>query len=187
MDFYIQTGNPYTINKFNQEDSSLSEAIESVFPMNTEELILFWNHIGIPLSYKYDISYMINDIIILLQHIQSETEGELLVHWLPDTFRADWKLVWGEEMICIDAVWENLRGDLQKILADSRRIEISKKEFVSEWKMLLYIIISALKKSEYNQLLKHEYCKLVKNFNSIENYGILYSDLEEILYKINVL
>ena len=59
MHFYIQTSNPYIANKTNADDNKLSEAIESIFPMDTEELILFWNHVGIPLSYKYDISYMI--------------------------------------------------------------------------------------------------------------------------------
>ncbi|MDE5781197.1 MAG: hypothetical protein K2I03_06930, partial [Lachnospiraceae bacterium] len=120
MNFYIQTGNPCIINETNVHDNKLLEAIESIFPMNTEELILFWNHIAIPLSYKYDISYMIDDILMILQHIQSEKNGELLIHWLPDTFRADWRVEWSDEMISINSSWENLKGDLQKILVNSK-------------------------------------------------------------------
>ena len=74
MNFYIQTSNPYIINETNAYDNKLSEAIESVFPMNTEELILFWNHVGIPLSYKYDISYMIDDILMILKNMEYYTD-----------------------------------------------------------------------------------------------------------------
>lgn len=174
MNFYIQTSNPYILNRTNVHDNKLSEAIESVFPMDTEELILFWNHVGIPLSYKYDISYMIDDILMSLRHIQVQKGGELLIHWLPDTFRADWKLEWSGEMIFIYANWESLKGDLQKVLVNSKKVEILKKEFISEWKMLLKILISALKKNGYDRLIKNQYNELVKSFNDIKEYGILY-------------
>lgn len=178
MNFYIQTSNPYIVNETNAHDNKLSEAIESVFPMNTEELILFWNHVGIPLSYKYDISYMIDDILMILQHIQSEKRGELLIHWLPDTFRTDWKLEWSGEMISIYANWESLKGNLQKVLVHSEKVELLKKEFISEWKMLLKILIRALKKNGYDHLIKHQYDELVKSFNDIKEYGILYRSWE---------
>ena len=58
MNFYIQASNPRALKPSFIEEN-LSAAIESVFPMNTENAILFWNHIAIPLSYKYDISYMV--------------------------------------------------------------------------------------------------------------------------------
>lgn len=174
MIFYIQTSNPFIVKETNIHDSKISEAIESVFPMNTEELILFWNHVGIPISYKYDISYMIDDILMMLQNIKLKGKGELLIHWLPDTFRADWKLEWSGEKISINANWENLKGNLQKILVDSKRVELLKKEFISEWKMLLKILISALKTNGYDLLIKHQYDELVKNFKDIKDYGILY-------------
>lgn len=62
MNFYILAGNPRVQSIENSDDKSLSEAIETVFPLNTEYAILSWNYISIPLSYKYDISYMIDDI-----------------------------------------------------------------------------------------------------------------------------
>lgn len=174
MDFFIQTGNPYSSNIMEVNDKKLSEAIESVFPMNTENLILFWKHIGIPLSYKYDISYMIDDILMLLQRIQSESKGEVSIHWLPDTFRADWKVSWKEEVILIEATWENLVGDLQKLLTDAKTVEITKEEFLSEWKMLLEVVMKALKNAGYHQQMEEEYEKLAKIFCGIGRYGVLY-------------
>lgn len=175
-EFYIQTNNPYIMNEFSRQDNKLSQAIESIFPMNTEALILFWNHIGVPLSYKYEISYMVDDILMFLKRIQSEEKGEVLVHWLPDTFRADWRLIWNNEIITIEADWENITGDLQRILVDLRKINMSKKEFVSEWKMPLEVLINALDRNGYNQLLKDEYDNLVNIFNHIDEYGILYQN-----------
>ena len=176
MHFFILSSNPYIANKTNADDNKLSEAIESIFPMDTEELILFWNHVGIPLSYKYDISYMIDDILMILQHLQSEEKGELLIHWLPDTFRADWKLEWSGEMISINANWESLKGDLQEVLVNSKKVEVLKSEFMNEWKMLLKILISALERNGYHQLIKNQYNKLVKIFKNIQGYGILYQN-----------
>ncbi len=177
MNFYIQTSNPHVLSLTNAHDNSLSEAIESVFPMCTEELILFWNHVGIPLSYKYDISYMIDDILKSLQHIQAQKSGELLIHWLPDTFRADWKMEWYGETISIYANCESLKGDLQNVLINSKEIEILKKDFISEWKMLLEILISALNKNGYDILIKEQYNMLVNIFDDIEEYGILYRNV----------
>ncbi len=177
MNFYIQTSNPNVLSLTNAHDNSLSEAIESVFPMCTEELILFWNHVGIPLSYKYDISYMIDDILMILQHIQTKKSGELIIHWLPDTFRTDWKIEWQGEIISIYANWENLKGDLQEILINSPQIEVQKNDFMHEWKMLLKLLISALKQNGYDLLISEQYNMLVKCFIEIKEYGVLYRNV----------
>ena len=71
LNFYIQASNPRFQDSINIYDESLSDAIESVFPLNTENAILVWNYISIPLSYKYDISYMIEDILQLLDELQN--------------------------------------------------------------------------------------------------------------------
>lgn len=177
MNFYIQTSTPHILSQANVEDNTLSDAIESIFPMYTEELIMFWNHIGIPLSYKYDVSYMIDDILMILQHIQTKKSGELIIHWLPDTFRTDWKIEWQEEIISIYANWENLKGDLQEILINSPQIEIQKNDFMCEWKMLLKLLISALKQNGYDLLINKQYDMLVKRFINIKEYGVLYRNV----------
>ena len=89
MYFCIQVGDPYLSNEKNEEDRSLSDAIESAFILNTENCIMMWNHICIPLSYKYDISYMIDDILKLLLLLQEKDFGKTKIEWLPDTFRCD--------------------------------------------------------------------------------------------------
>jgi len=47
--------------------------------MLTEDAILIWNAIYIPLNYKYDISYMIDDILNLLKKIRENLYGEIKI------------------------------------------------------------------------------------------------------------
>lgn len=75
--FYIQACNPINNRTVDENDSKLMEAIETIFPMRTEAAIMVWNYVSIPLSYKYDISYMINDIIIVIQELVMKQEGIL--------------------------------------------------------------------------------------------------------------
>ena len=65
MNFCIQASNPRVQHKIDYEDSSLSDIIETIYPLYTEHAILTWNYISIPLSYKYDISYMIDDLSLI--------------------------------------------------------------------------------------------------------------------------
>lgn len=94
MSFYIQASNPRTNSIANPNDKTLADAIETIFLLNTESAILMWNYISVPLSYKYDISYMIEDILLLLDALRSRENGEMTIHWLPDTFRCNWTVQW---------------------------------------------------------------------------------------------
>lgn len=176
MDFYIQAGNPKILNNDNREDKTFSEAIESVFPMKTENLIIYWKHIAISLSYKYDISYMIDDILVILQEIQMNKMGSVLIHWLPDTFRVDWRLKWDDERIVIDAEWQNVVGNIEEILIQQGQVELSKENFICEWKMPLLKIINALSQNEYMASLDDKFCQLLTQFNNIQHYGLLYRE-----------
>ncbi len=106
LNFCIQAGNPKVQCTLDDTDKCLSDAIETIFPLYTENAILVWNHICIPLSYKYDISYMMDDIISLLSSLQREKSGRKVIHWLPDTFRCDWFVKWGRGELEIRSKWE---------------------------------------------------------------------------------
>jgi len=101
MFFCIQASNPRFQAIMNPNDECLAEAIESTFPLFTENAILVWNHISVPLSYKYDISYMINDILTLMNMMQKVNIGEWTIHWLPDSFRSDWFIKWNRDDVQI--------------------------------------------------------------------------------------
>lgn len=80
MNFYIQASNPRVQHKMDCEDNSLSDIIETIYPLYTEHVILTWNYISIPLPYKYDISYMIDDMIKLLMECK-----RLILGWMAST------------------------------------------------------------------------------------------------------
>lgn len=76
MNFYIQANNPKVLKEYNAEDESIADAMETIFPLYTESAILVWNHISIPLSYKYDISYMMDDVLDLLESFMQAKNGK---------------------------------------------------------------------------------------------------------------
>lgn len=178
MSFYIQACSPTCTHKYNSKDSSLAEAIETIFPLYTENVILYWNHVPIALSYKYDISYMASDLIMLLENVTEHEKGESKIAWLPDTFRSDWNIWWKNGNIHIAARWENLIGDVHLLLKKDKQIDMEIIEFMSEWKLPLQNIINALQKSGYMDGKIQEIKRLTSLVCKIPNYGVLYSDRE---------
>lgn len=174
MDFYIQASNPVFLKEFTGGDECLSDAIESSFPLFTENAILMWNHIAIPLSYKYDISYMIDDILTLLNHLSTKQDGEMVIHWLPDTFRSDWEIQWSEQVIKISSRWECTVGHLESKLNMNPEISMTVDDFVQEWKKVLGVIIEGLKTCGYSELVIADMKKLKFMYSKITDNGVLY-------------
>ncbi len=175
MCFYIQASNPKSQDKVEIGAGSLADAIENTFLMNTENAILMWNYISIPLSYKYDISYMIEDIVSLLSEMQNKESGEMIIHWLPDTFRSDWVINWNEGQVEIQSQWECTVGHLEKILNENPGVMVSINSFMSEWKEVLYNVIKGLKKCGYNEIRAQNIQKLWKVYENIKESGFFYS------------
>lgn len=174
MSFFIQASNPRFNDTLDTEDKVLSEAIESVFPLNTENAILTWNYICIPLSYKYDISYMIDDILCLLQDIETNNYGKKTIQWLPDTFRCNWLIEWCDDKIQIVSVWENVVGNFQGILNEKNKVSLSVTDFVSEWKEVLAVVIRGLECCGYNIYQINDMNLLLEVYKKINCSGILY-------------
>ena len=174
MVFAIQVGDPRTNMKMNDEDIKISDSIESVFLTNTEDLIMIWNNIRIPLSYKYDVSYMIDDILLLLKKVSSEDVGSLFIQWLPDVFRCNWNISWNKSDVFIEAQWENITGSIEDLLNKYNRISMKKEDFICEWKALLNILCNRLRECGYSETTLVDMNKLIEQYNDIKDVGILY-------------
>lgn len=174
MDFYIQVCNPEYSFQYNDNDVTLSDAIESAFLLNTENAIMVWNHINIPLSYKYDVSYMMEDILHLLNLLKNAEKGNVNICWLPDTFRSDWKIEWNNGKLCILSQWESVVGNLEIILNANSKIVVDTIDFRREWKELLYIVIQALVNCGYDKKKIEGMKNLVEQYEDIDEKGILY-------------
>lgn len=173
-EFYIQAGNPRFCRAMDEKDETLSDAMESIFLLNTESAVMAWNHISIPLSYKYDISYMLDDLLNLLNGMQQAASGEMTIHWLPDTFRCDWQVTWNQGKMDIQSNWECTVGHLERLLNDNSRISIPVKHFESEWKEVLRNAVIGLRRCGYNENRIKGMRLLAEQTDRIEISGILY-------------
>ena len=175
MNFYIQVSNPKgTINNYDGNNTCLSEAIEDVFLLNTENAFICWNHIYVPVSYKYDISYMIDDIMKIIKKLQEKEQGSITICWLPDTFRSDWNIEWQGEELFITSHWESTVGNLEELLNENNCIKLSTTQFINEWKKVLGIIIDVLQHNGYCEKNLDGMKDLISVFESINDVGVIY-------------
>ncbi|MBC2256441.1 hypothetical protein HCB46_13390 [Listeria ivanovii] len=174
MDFLIQANTPRKTGIFESDDYDLSTAIETIFPMLTEDAILVWNHIYVPLSYKYDISCMMEDIIKMINSIRLSLSGELEIRWPSNTFESTWHIKWEAGVITVTAFWETVVGDTVDLLNAKNKLTMETGKFMNEWKLLMSNVLEALLFSGYNA---NELCgmnKLIDEYNAIKGLGVLY-------------
>lgn len=176
LNFYIQASNPKVQCEINYSDETLADATESIFLLNTENAILMWNYICIPLSYKYDISYMLDDIMILLNELKNKKSGVITINWLPDTFRCNWTIRWHDKTLDIQAQWENTVGNLENLLNRCPNITLPKNDFIHEWKSVLGTVIKNLKDCGYNANNIKGMKQLIEIHRDIKGKGVLYKE-----------
>lgn len=173
MPFQIQVSNPIAIRSSSQKVEDLSEAIETIFPMKTENALLVWNGYYIPINYKYDLSVLIDDLLPLLSELLTVNEGSYEVEWASDTFRADWRLDWADGHITIVAQWLDVLADLEG-LRNHSTIEMDLELFLYEWKGLLRKVRDALRLVDIEVSDEESYSTLRWVESSIPKLGQLY-------------
>ena len=174
MNFRIQASYPINNGEFCQEDRKLSEAIETIFPMLTEDAILIWNTIYIPLNYKYDISYMIDDILNLLKKIRENLDGEIKIDWPSNSFACEWILKWNSDLLTIDSKWRSVTGHTEDSLNNLSELNVNLVEFVNEWKSVLEVLINNLETCGYGKENLIDMDLLYDEYRAIKSYGLLY-------------
>ncbi len=176
MEIWIQVSNPRYFTENNLDDQNIEEAIETVFPLNNENFYLVWNHIHIPLSYKYDASVMFNDIIFMVEELINKESGEFEIYWSSNTFACKWNFRYIEDELTIRAEWDAVMGKLVDVLSSCNTISISKKKFVAEWKCIILKILEALKAAKYEIVFGDEFKKIERILDSIREGGTLYEN-----------
>lgn len=176
MSIRVQVGKPTNNGEFCYDDKKLSEAIETIFPMMTEEAFLIWNTYYIPLNYKYDISCMIDDLLKLLKTLREQPCGKLKIVWPSDTFASEWFISWDEENIKINSKWTSVLGHIEELLNRAQEITMEKYLFQCEWKKLLETLICNLKKCNYNTNKLIDFKDIITEYNFIKEFGVLYQD-----------
>jgi hypothetical protein len=173
-DFWIQAGQPRWQGPADPADDTLDGAIETIFVRNTEDLILVWHHIYVPLSYKYDVATMLMDILNMLITLQAEDKGSCSVEWPSNTFAARWDLSWEGDRLGVAADWRNVVGDTEGLLRACPSLTLEKSHFVREWKLVLERVAAALQGAGYSSERIPALDQLVRVAASIDQRGILY-------------
>ncbi|EAC8515263.1 hypothetical protein F0040_14890 [Listeria monocytogenes] len=174
MNFFIQANTPQKTGVFESDDYDLSTAIETIFPMLTEDAILVWNHIYVPLSYKYDISCMMEDIIKMLNSIRLLFSGELEIRWPSNTFESKGHIKWADGVITVTSFWQTVVGDTVDLLNSKNKFTMETEKFMNEWKRLMGNVLEALLFSGYNPNELSGMDKLIDEYEVIKKSGVLY-------------
>jgi hypothetical protein len=151
IEFFIQTGNPRTNRECDPGDESLSDALQTVFPMYTEYMVMAWNQAFIPLSYKYDVSLMVDDIVILCNDLLKNKEGHRRICWPSNSFAAVWDVKWDSFAVAVNAQWSRVHGGTEAILRSKQSVSVPQADFLAEWKRPLEIATKALCGAGYAQ------------------------------------
>jgi len=159
---------------FDADDQSLSDAIQTVFPLEAEYALIVWNWVYIPLSYKYDVSMMVEDLIGLIDVMSSTSTGKRVIHWPSNTFSATWNVEWGNETTTIDAQWHSVLGETEPMLSLRPRMVMSTVEFICEWRRLLETVAEALRNAAYRSEQIAGLRQLEELIEKIYRNGILY-------------
>jgi hypothetical protein len=159
--FELQLNSPKILSINEEESMNLEDAIESAFPLKTENLVLIWNNISIPLTYKYDVSIMIFDFMRIISFLKEDDATRLEIHWASNTFATIWEINKKNNSVYIKTKWSNVIGGQIELLNNKNENILKINEFQNEIKKLLCFIKISIEKSSRNH-------KLIEDFEKLE-------------------
>ena len=172
--FAIQASNPRFLAEFDATDTNLSDAIQTIFPLETEYALLVWNWVYVPLTYKYDLSLMIDDVIELIEEMISNPSGNRTIHWPSNTFASSWRIEWDGGKTSVVAEWMCVLGDTEAMLAMKPKVMLESSEFIEEWRRPLEVIAAGLCSAGYNATNLPGFERLQMVVSKIGRCGTLY-------------
>lgn len=152
---------------------TIEEAIEDIYMLNSEYLVMLWNHVPVLISYKYDMSILITDVLLLLKTLRTKEAGQLSIVWPSNTFRTDWLLHWRENQLTIDTRWINVIGGTESLLNHVPKLMIDKQHFCNEWKKVLEILLHDIDEKILNENILGKN-QLIEELNHLKKYGTMY-------------
>jgi hypothetical protein len=174
--FAVQASNPRSLAICDHNDESLSDAIQTIFPLEAEYALIAWNWIYIPLSYKYDVSMMAEDLVELIELMLSHERGNRTIQWPSNTFAATWKVEWGNKMTMVNTEWSCVLGETEAALSARPTILLGTDDFIAEWRRLLQVVAAALEAAGYTPERLVGMRHLQELLGKLGCDGILYRD-----------
>jgi len=177
MLFRIQVCNPRFDRTTGVTVEDLRAAIEEITPFETEEMIMVWNCIPMRLEYKYDVSVIISEILVMLDALTSGPSGSHRASFGSDTFNADWDLSWADGTVHIHPTWKSLCARMEAYLQTQGPVSTKLQAFLAEWKLPLRVIADAVASSQIQMEDDSDYQLLRRIEPAITHFGWRYPHL----------
>lgn len=171
---FLQASNPRSTTTRDAADESLSDALQTVFPLETERAILVWNGIYVPLGYKYDWSLMVDDVIDMCDSVLMRASGTREIHWPSGTFAAVWRLTWDPVDVQVESEWSRVVGNTESLLNNSSVVSMERGAFLAEWRRPLEVAAEALVRAGYSRAQLARLGDLESILTRLPRYGRLY-------------
>ena len=142
--FYIDIGKPIHRCIKGAFEDDLSDAIQAAFPMETEDAHIIWCGTPVALSYKYDVSVIMEDVICMLEQCSKENAGCIQVNFGSSTFNANWKLRIEVDSVLVTAQWNSVANNCEDSLNMNPSILVGRKFFLDQWFHLLRCAIDGV-------------------------------------------
>ena len=173
-DFWIQASCPKWTTKASQEDDTLCDAIQTIFPLDTEVALLVWRNVYVPLNYKYCVSFLVDDIIAMIDQLMGAADGRWKLEWPSNDFAATWEFQWHDDHLEIDTQWRVVVGGTEDLLRQRPKLEISLAAFLGEWTKLLVTVLEALRAAGYDEATLPRLKQLAQGAAKVGRVGKIY-------------
>lgn len=174
MNFWIQVSNPKMLAAIDQEDETICDAMQTVFPMQTEDAFMVWNRIHIPIGYKYTLGFLLGEAIRMISELKQRVNGSHTTVWPSNVFHSTWHMHWQGDQLEIHSKWDSVVGFTEVLLAERSTLSTSRDAFIAEWKALFGVALTALTQAGYTETMLVDMQKLQETYDAIPNWGILY-------------
>lgn len=138
-----------------------------------------WASVRIPLNYKYILSFLLYDVVVMLEQLMGQDRGTTTIHWPSDEFAATWRMQWDDNRLEIHAEWRSVSGHVEALLAARSPLVTDKRSFISEWKQVLGVALKALTEAGYRDTQLRDLAKLRSVHDAINEPGVLYREADE--------
>lgn len=143
------------LEKKDDEDTSVSEAISSIYSEYTPDILLHWDELTLCLSRRGDISDIYDDIVDVLTQLECRVESFFMA-FLSSSFTTHWNFkIIEPDLVRVTAKWVDVvyfDNNKSKIKKSSMVISIS--DFTEQWRKIFIAIKKDLLSLGYNNNLE---------------------------------
>jgi hypothetical protein len=159
MTFFIEPGQPTPLKAQQIIAADLSDALQDIYSMDDNNRVyLIWKTYRIPLCYKYDLSIIIEDILLMLQSLLDSNHQT--ISFGSNTFNCTWSMKWNKCHITITAKWNSVVGNIEKELNELTPNTIETSHFIKQWYPILLNIKKGIEYSEIAMIDRESYTQL---------------------------